>query len=291
MDIDEIRESNRKLIQKFLARKKTRLAKLSIIVYESLLNQFADDCKKLFQDLTTDDVREWLNNYINSGKKKKPNTIRQRVAIFRSFFNYLIYLGVITKSPITRRMRSKSKPMNLPKVLTESEKAIIKRHIEYFNLRDRAIYESLRSSGMRRSEIVSLDVSDVNLLKCCAHVTGKGNKKRTVPLSTEACHLIKQMLESHTGGEALFLNRYGTRLSSKHIWRICKKIQEETEMIHSFHPHMIRHSFATDSIISEKDLLQLRDELGHAELDTTMIYLHIPTPSLIIAYDKAMMNQ
>lgn len=188
MDINENSSSNQELIQRFIAKKKAAgKSILTIKAYNDFLNRFIVECPKSVKDIGPEDIMEWLIRY---SLDKKPRTIRQRLAILRSFFNFCVYKKVLDKSPIHRRMKPRLSETYLPNYLTDSEKALIKRKSEDLTLRDRTIYECLQSSGMRRSELVGLNVQDVNLETRCARVTGKGNKERVVRLSAKLVTIL-----------------------------------------------------------------------------------------------------
>lgn len=284
MDVTKNIPSNQKLIEQFIAKKKSSgKASLTTKNYEEFLNRFIADCHKSVKDIQSSDLRDWLENY---NVHKKSRTTKQRLAIFRGFFNYCVKIKVIDKSPVQRRMKPRLTGSTLPICMTNTEKASIKRHSEDLSLRDQCVYLSLQSSGMRRSELTGLNIKDVNLETRSARVTGKGDKERIVKLSEEACYHLKQLIASHPGGEALFINRYGNRLSNKHIWRICNALGKTAQILHSIYPHMLRHGYCSDEIAHGEKILEVKKKMGHEKVETTMIYLDVPIEALIAAYDR-----
>ena len=155
-------------------------------------------------------------------------------------------------------------------------------------LRDKAIFETLYSSGIRVSELVGLSLSDVDLISNIIKVFGKGKKERIVPVGDKACEAIQAYLDARgVRSEALFLNRSGGRLTARSVRNIINKHILKEAMAQKVHPHMFRHSFATHMLDRGADLRSVQELLGHVNLSTTQIYTHLTTDRLKKVYEKA----
>ncbi|MBV8355290.1 MAG: tyrosine-type recombinase/integrase, partial [Candidatus Eremiobacteraeota bacterium] len=156
-------------------------------------------------------------------------------------------------------------------------------------LRDRAILELLYASGMRRAEIASVNLSEVNLRSRVIHVHGKGRKERLVVINQAATAAIERYLavRPRSSDEALFLGRGGTRLTPKHVWHIFRQIYKVSGITKHAGPHTLRHSFATHLLENGADLETVRELLGHESLATTGVYLNVAMEHKRRTYDEA----
>jgi site-specific recombinase XerD len=155
-------------------------------------------------------------------------------------------------------------------------------------LRDRAIFETLYSSGIRVSELVGLSVRDADLISNVIKVFGKGKKERMVPIGDKACEALQAYLDARgVRSEAVFLNRSGGRLTARSVRNIINKHITRQAMAQKVHPHMLRHSFATHMLDHGADLRSVQELLGHVNLSTTQIYTHLTTDRLKSVYAKA----
>lgn len=220
----------------------------------------------------------------------KPRTLARKLSTLRSFYKYLFREGIIKNSPATLLMSPKlDKP--LPKFLTETE---MERFVEAPDIktvsgkRDRAILETLYSTGIRVSELVGLNIMDVDLIGNVAKVSGKGKKERLVPIGSKAVGAIKDYLDQRAETpQALFLNKNGTRLTSRGVFNITDKYIKVASANKEISPHVLRHSFATHLLNRGADLRSVQELLGHVNLSTTQIYTHVSTDKLKKVYDKA----
>ena len=155
--------------------------------------------------------------------------------------------------------------------------------------RDRAILELFYASGLRLSELVSLDLEDVNLSGRVARVAGKGGKERIVPFNNSTSKAIKLYLKDRGAieGDALFLNYQGTRLSTRSVDRIVRRYAREAATRLGVSPHALRHSFATHLLQAGADLRAIQELLGHSRLSTTQRYTHLDATTLLAQYKKA----
>jgi integrase/recombinase XerD len=178
----------------------------------------------------------------------------------------------------------------LPKYLTEEEYARVRLAAESFNVRDRAIILFLFSSGCRRGEICNLLIGDITLEKRTAKVIGKGKKVRYIHFSVECAIVLKEYLQSRHCEEnaPLFMNQFGKPLGSSGVLKILNDLGKKAGLNQSLHPHVCRHTFATNMLARGADLAFIADEMGHADLNTTRIYARIPTEDMILAYQNKM---
>lgn len=220
----------------------------------------------------------------------KPRSLARKLSTLRSFFKYLFREGIIQDSPAALLMSPKlDKP--LPKFLSEAEMVALIQAPGTKSLsgkRDRAILETLYSTGIRVSELVGLDIGDVDIIGNIAKVKGKGKKERLVPIGNKAVCAIKSYLDDRPDRpEALFLNKNGTRLSRRGVYDIVEKYIKQTSCTKGISPHVLRHSFATHLLNRGADLRSVQELLGHVNLSTTQIYTHVSTDKLKKVYDKA----
>ncbi len=223
-------------------------------------------------------------------RQYRSRTLARKLSSLRSFFRFLHRESLIEDNPAVLLMTPKLEK-TLPKFLTESEMTQL---IEAPSLkttygkRDRAILETLYSTGIRVSELVGLNVEHVDLIGNIAKVAGKGKKERLVPIGDRALDSIRDYLgcRKHRS-RALFLNKNGTRLSDRGIRNIMNKHIKATSLERDISPHVLRHSFATHLLNRGADLRSVQELLGHVNLSTTQIYTHVTTDRLKEVYNKA----
>lgn len=223
-------------------------------------------------------------------KEHRPRTVSRKLSSLRSFFRFLQREGIVKDNP-TSLLQSPKLDKPLPKFLSENE---VTAFIEapssetVFGKRDRAILEVLYSAGMRVSELVGLDVTDVDVIGSIAKVYGKGKKERLVPLGKQAIKAVQCYLEARPKqARALFLNKSNSRLSDRSVRNIVNKYVLKAAINANISPHVLRHSFATHLLNRGADLRSVQELLGHANLSTTQIYTHVTTDKLKQVYNKA----
>jgi integrase/recombinase XerC len=242
-------------------------------------------------------IREWLSTLHAANKQK--TSIARKLAALRTFFQFLVREGVVELNPAklvsTPRLEKK-----LPNHLTIEEAV---RFIETPDIetdlgkRDRAILEFLYGTGVRVSELVKLNLRDIDFKNKMAKVTGKRRKQRIVPFGDPALYALMQYLSvrgaflnnappSERDDEAVFLNYQGTRITTRSVGRMVDKYITICAGVHNISPHSLRHSFATHLLDSGADLRHIQELLGHARLSTTQIYTHVSMEKLIEVYDK-----
>jgi integrase/recombinase XerC len=230
-------------------------------------------------------------------KKNKKVTIARKLSAVRSFFRFLVKHGVILDNPldlILTPKQVKAIPVYLPvddifRLLDSIKTDTLA------GIRNRAIFETLYSSGIRVSELEGLDVFDVDFTKCLIRVVGKGNKERIVPIGKKAVATIKEYrrrLQSEAGiaeedNGPLFLNKDHGRLTSRSIARILSKTARECGLLIPVSPHALRHTYATHMLDAGADLRVVQELLGHKSLSTTQKYTHVSIDRLMETYDKS----
>jgi len=269
-----------------LSLKLANKAEATIIKYRWVLECFLSECTVPLNQMTSEDVRTWLNEFSND---KRPRTIDLFLSTLSSFFRFCLTEGYMENMVIKKRWRPKI-PQSLPQYLSEQEYAKVKVAAEDLSLRDRALVLFLFTSGCRLSEVSNLSIQDVNLERRTAEVRGKGNKIRHVHFSEECAIVLKEYLRTRSGDgtEPLFMNRWGGRLGKSGIYTVTRKLGKKAGLTHSLHPHCCRHTFATHMLARGADIEFIADELGHANLNTTRIYARIPTEDMVLAYQNRM---
>ena len=225
------------------------------------------------------------------------NTIARKVASVKSFFSYLRLQGDIRTDPAAE--------LDSPKVEKHLPSAISPEDVDRLlslpkggtpsGVRDKALIELIYATGLRVSEVVSLDVADVDLSDGTVRCVGKGNKERVLPIYERALSVVDEyttkarlaLMRSNNDEPALFLNRRGDRLTRQGLWLIIKRYVEEAGIQGNVTPHTLRHSFATHMLRGGAGLREVQEMLGHANISTTQIYTQVSRDHLREAYDDA----
>lgn len=252
-----------------------------------------------------DDVKSWQNvgleqmraiqrdfNFNSENKKQSNNSVAHDLYALSSFFKYLIKQGELLDNPCSLIKAPKVK-RHLPKILTLNEIDVLLYYKpnDLYEVRDSAIAELLFSSGLRVSELVGLDLTDLNYETKEILVLGKGNKYRIVPVGQNALDKISNYMkvreEFKPSENALFLNKYGKRLTTRAVEQNLDKLSVKAGVQTHLNPHKLRHSFATELLQGGADLRSVQEMLGHASLAATQIYTHLDFEHLKSVYNKA----
>lgn len=252
------------------------------------------------ETLSPTEVRAYVAS-LTTERKLAKTTVARKAAALRSLFRYLTREGVVTHSP-ARELLTPKKPRALPKVLSEEAVAALLAFpdpAQPAGLRDRALLEVLYASGIRASELVGLDLSDLQLdterSEGEARIRhGKGDKERIALLGRAAIGALESYLSvgrpalaSEKTSSALFLNRFGDRLSDRAVRRLFDRACAEVATNHKITPHTLRHSFATHLLDHGADLRVVQELLGHSALATTQLYTHVSSTRLQEVYARA----
>ncbi len=239
-----------------------------------------------------DIIRIYLRGLFRSNKR---SSIARRLASIRSFFQYLVREGVVSKNP-AKGVATPKAERYLPSTLTIDEIFRMLDAPDKSNpsgLRDRAILELLYSSGIRVGELTQLNCDDVDLELGIIKVLGKGRKERIVPIGSKAIEAIRDYLRrrgfsSGIGPNgSLFINTRSGRLTDRSVRRIVEKYGKKCGLVRSITPHALRHTFATHLLDAGADLRDIQELLGHVSLSTTQKYTHVSMGGLMDVYDRA----
>ena len=235
----------------------------------------------------------------NQGLKK--TTLSRKTAALKSFFKFLNRDGLIEHNPADL-LSAPKKEKHLPSVITEIDMiAFLDDHLSGESpdkLRDKAIFELLYSSGLRVSELVDIDVTDIQKQKGMLRIIGKGSKERIVPVGEQAQAALERYLESarpillkHAKDEdaqaALFLNQQGGRLTARGVQYILDQYVKKGALKYKVSPHAFRHTFATHLLDNGADLRVIQELLGHESLSTTQVYTEVSRSHLQQIYLKS----
>lgn len=253
-----------------------------------------------FEQMTNDlidhkSVREYLASIHNKGQSKA--TAARKLAALRSYVKYLCRHNILSDNPIAAVSTPKQEK-KLPKFLYNQEIDLLMKAPDLkkpLGIRDKAILETLYASGIRVSELTGLNLKDLDFSEEYIKVTGKGGKDRLIPLGHQAKaalefylrksrpFLLKQQAED--SNEAVFLNRFGGRLSNRGIRDVLNKYVKEIALNQKISPHTLRHSFATHLLNNGADLRSVQELLGHVRLSTTQIYTHLTRENIKSIYN------
>lgn len=269
--------------------------------YRSDLHQLARFLQRTKQDtlpvridtVTSDDIRAYLHSLDQQGEKA--SSLARKLACLRSCFRFLVREGHLRKNP-TENLRSPKLPKPLPRVLTKDDAAAL---MEFptgqspLALRDRALLETMYSTGARVSEVVGINLDDLNETDGIVCLRGKGRKERIVPIGDLALQAIRQYRRSlrppaRSGHlpSPMFLNHRGGRITTRSVARMVSRYSSRL-VSGAVSPHALRHSYATHLLDEGADLRSIQEMLGHASLSTTQKYTHLAMDQLLAVYDKA----
>jgi integrase/recombinase XerC len=266
------------------------------------------------QDVTHMMIREFVAHLHDLRLEK--SSIARKLAAIRSFYKFAVREGMVVRNP-ARMVATPKLPKRIPSVpsaedlntfldsVVEGTRTVPKRRrgpsasedSRLMIQRDRAILELLYASGLRVSELTGLNLADVDRKEHMLRVRGKGNKERIVPYGGKAEQALEtyeplregvlRKAGSRGDRDAVFLNHFGTRLTSRTVGRIVKKYARLANINWDLHPHSLRHAFATHLLADGADLRAIQELLGHSSLSTTQRYTHASIRQLLEVYDKA----
>jgi integrase/recombinase XerD len=278
------------------------LSRNTLQAYHSDLAQFgeflaASDLSPL--EVSHGDLAGFLSGLASGGGGRRPvasATLQRKVACLRSFYRYLRREGAIEHDP-TADLRGPAKTKRLPKVLSREEISMLlsePKGTEPLALRDRALLEVMYACGLRVSEAIALQVTDIDLQEGMLRARGKGSKERIVPVGRQAvaamdsyCRRGRPVLVGMAPESHLLLNHRGGALTRQGLYKIIQGYARRAGLSERMSPHTLRHTFATHLLSGGCDLRSLQEMLGHADLATTQIYTHLSADRLKEAYFNA----
>ena len=272
----------------------------TVAAYRNDLTGLTDFANRQGMSSWADFSRQNMLSYMLELKERGyvATTVARKVAAARSFFGFMVSEGTIKTDP-TENMSSPSVGKALPKPIPINQVRLLLEQPARLSSaeakRDRAMLELLYASGMRISELVALNLGDVNtegdyFVKCF----GKGRKERIIPLYEQIAKTVRQYIDedrpklAHGKKEdALFLNARGERLTRQGFWQKLKEYARSAGLGDKISPHTLRHSFATHMLSGGADLRSVQELLGHANISTTQVYTHLTTDHVRRSYDKS----
>jgi len=264
----------------------------TIKAYKQDIDQFVSFFNHKYYDLSRDKIRDFLSHlYLSTSNR---STISRKIYAVKSFFQYLIKLGISERNPMELISIPKSDKI-LPEILTEAE---ITKFLENLpensiqEIRNKALFELFYASGLRLSELTNLTRENTNFAERLLRVLGKGKKERIIPFNRKAgCILQKYISLSDekypTKSNYIFLNLRGRKISDRGVEKIVKEVYKKiTESKKNIYPHLFRHSFATHLLQRGVDLRMIQELLGHSNLSTTEKYTTLNYSDLLKSYNK-----
>lgn len=275
------------------------LAQNTIVSYERDLKSYTKYLKKVesiknLQDIQRIHIVHFLTFLKEQGKSAR--TMARHIASIRAFHQFLLRDKVVDNDP-TVHIETPKQERSLPKVLNLQEVEQLleaPKEDSHFGLRDKAMLELLYATGIRISELISLNTGDVHITMGFVRCIGKGNKERIIPIGKSAIGAVQKYLDEGRPSfvskkhrdDALFLNHHGQRMTRQGFWKILKRLASEAGISKELTPHTLRHSFATHLLENGADLRAVQEMLGHADISTTQIYTHVTKTRLKDVYKQ-----
>ena len=260
-----------------------------ILQFEKFLD--ANDIN--FSKATEENIEDYLKELQKEGKKT--STASRSLATIRSFYQYLLRTKKVKEDP-TVSIQSPKIEKRVPSVLTSEEVELLldqPKDVDLKGTRDKAMLEFAYATGMKVTEIIDLNIDDVNFDENTV-LCNNGKKARIIPLGTLAEKALKEYVEDarpimvkDEANKALFVNVNGDRLTRQGFWKIVKYYKEQAHIEKDITPHVLRHSFATHLLQNGADLKSIQAMLGHSDISSTQIYAQFQTPELKNIYKKA----
>ena len=255
--------------------------------------KYVSDNKINYLKVTEETILEYME-YLRE-ENKKESTISRSLASIRSFYQYLIRVKKIKKDP-TMTIESPKISKRTPNILTSKEVELLldqPKDVDLKGTRDKAMLEFAYATGMRVTEMISLDIDDVKLDEGYVVCRGR-SKSRNIPLGSMSLKALKEYIDDarpylirDESEEALFVNVNGTRLTRQGFWKIVKYYKEQAHIEKDITPHVLRHSFATHLLQNGADLKAIQTMLGHSDLSSTQVYMQFQDPGIKNEYKKA----
>ncbi|MBR3720378.1 MAG: site-specific tyrosine recombinase XerD [Clostridia bacterium] len=281
-----------KLFLKFLQNDK-KLSDNTLQSYQRDITQFEKYVEENQIDYTKVDeqaVKEYLDYLQEIGKKS--STVSRNLASIRSFYQFLVRNKKILVDP-TNNIQAPKIEKRVPSILTAKEVELLldqPQDVDLKGIRDKAMLEFAYATGMRVTEIISLNLEDVNFDE--AYVSCKtGTKQRNIPLGTMSLKALKDYVEEarpylikDEGVKSLFVNINGKRLTRQGFWKIVKYYKEQAHITKDITPHVLRHSFATHLLQNGADLKAIQSMLGHSDISSTQVYMQFQDEGLKNVY-------
>lgn len=255
--------------------------------------RFIEACEVPYNRVEESTIKEYIQELEELGKK--PSTISRCIASIRAFYQYVLKKGKVKADP-TKGIQSPKIEKKAPSVLTSKEVELLleqPKDIDLKGTRDKAMLEFAYATGMRVTEIISLDVEDINFEEGYVNCR-KANKQRIIPLGKLSLKALKEYVQDARGvlikdnkEKALFVNVNGQRLTRQGFWKIIKYYKEQAHITKDITPHVLRHSFATHLLQNGADLKSIQTMLGHSDISSTQVYMQFQDEGIKNIYRKA----
>lgn len=288
-------ERQLKYFFKFLENER-KLSENTLQSYKRDLKQFKkylEDCELNYNRVKEDDINDYVKELQEEGKKS--SSISRCIASIRLFYQYALKSKKVKTDP-TQNIKSPKIEKRVPSILTSEEVELLleqPKDIDLKGIRDKAMLEFAYATGMRVTEIISLNIEDVNLDEGYV-ICKNASKQRNIPLGTMALNALREYIEDardiliKTESEkALFVNINGTRLTRQGFWKIIKYYKEQAHITKEITPHVLRHSFATHLLQNGADLKAIQTMLGHSDISSTQVYMQFQDSTLKDVYKRA----
>lgn len=262
-------------IEKKLSKNTKEAYEKDLILFANFLNN------KSILSITTNDIKNYIK-YLND-TSKKDKTIARKIVSIRTFFDYLMKEKLISINPCEKIETPKIRK-TLPKTLNEKEvlKLLSIKPKTAKEYRNKAMIELMYATGLRVSELVNLEINDVNLIDDYVRVYGKGKKERIIPMANITVEIMDEYINVYRNSllkgyltDKVFISSYGKGITRQGFFKIIKKQAKEVGIEKDFSPHTLRHSFATHLLENGADLRSIGEMLGHENIKTTQIYTHL----------------
>ena len=247
----------------------------------------------ILQEVNEKDLQDYIEHLREAGKSI--STIARNIASWKNFFQYLMHQNVITENP-ARSLSAGKAEHKLPEILTNKEVELLLQQPKASDAkgtRDKAMLELMYATGIRVSELIDLNVSDVNLQSASIRCFSK-NRERFIPMYPYAVTILRDYMDhvrtslvSSSENEALFVNMNGERMSRQGFWKIIKYYQNKAKIKKDITPHMLRHSFAAHLLENGADLKSVQKMLGHSDISSTLFYTQLVPTSIKDVYQNA----
>ena len=274
------------IFEKGLSDKTKESYKNDLDVYKEFLNE-----KKIHdvKDITSEDIKDFLK----IRNEEKTTTVAHNLTVIKNFHSYLVKEKIVNKDSSEFIERPKLRK-SLPKTLSveEVDKLLDIELNTPFDYRNKAMLELIYGCGLRISELINLEINDIDEINCFIRILGKGSKEREVPLGEYALYYLKEYLNKRNQllkdkpCNKLFLNNHGQGMTRQGFFKNLKQILKEKGINQEVSPHTLRHSFATHLINRGADLRSIQEMLGHSDISTTKIYTRVSDKKVIEDYNK-----
>ena len=256
-------------------------------------NKYLEEEKLNYSKMEQDDIKEYLNHLQQIGKKT--SSISRSLASIRSFYQYETRVKKVKNNP-TEGVQAPKVEKHAPSILSSQEVELLlnqPQDVDLKGTRDKAMLEFAYATGMRVTEMISLNIDDVNLDNATV-VCKANNKQRIIPLGSLSLKALKEYVEEarpilvrDENEKSLFVNINGRRLTRQGFWKIVKYYKEQAHITKEITPHVLRHSFATHLLQNGADLKSIQTMLGHSDISSTQVYMQFQDDSIKNIYRKA----